>query len=621
MVVYSVHSLYKNPGIFLLAALFFATPAISAVPLDKSRYIGLDEVRPGANAWCLTVYEGTKIEKFGLEVISVVRNYEPGRNAIIVTSTDPRFVHTGPVAGCSGSPVYIDGRLAGALAFMLAPFNKDPLYGVTPIEEMLKAGEKQNTPDEHGHASLTAMPPDRKGSNMSAWNFARPIDLTAAADVFTRPTPAPQAMPNGASALPMVLSTSQLPAGAAERLNAACSQMGFVAASGISGSNTDANLAKNTNFEPGGVAVVPLIDGDLKATAIGTITDVVGDKVYAFGHAFLGMGATDMPLATGKVDTVVASLMRSFKLGEVLEVKGALTTDTATAVVGTIGKKAKTIPLTIKINRYNDTEIRTYHCRIVTNEILSPIMVMAAVSAAVQMRGSLPPEHSISYKVAFGLDSFAPLVFENVSSSDDASSMLKESIAVIGLCLNNPYKDVAITSIDIEAVIQPKNIIAHIWSLTLSDTTVKAGQTVSVSAVIEPYLAPKRTYTMNLRIPADLKPGDYELTITGAMGYEQFLRKTAPEKFRADNLPNMLAAMHNISQIRRDRLYLVFVLPASGVAIENAVLSDLPPSKAVVLQDDKRLLSARPWQNWIEQSVATDSIVGDSKTIRIKVEE
>ena len=143
------------------------------------------------------------------------------------------------------------------------------------------------------------------------------------------------------SALPMVLSVSQLPAGAAERLNAACSQMGFVAATGMSGSNTDANLAKNTNFEPGSVAVVPLIDGDLKVTALGTVTDVVGDTVYAFGHAFLGSGATDLPLATGKVDTVVASLMRSFKLGEMLEVKGALTADTATAVVGTDRQKGK----------------------------------------------------------------------------------------------------------------------------------------------------------------------------------------------------------------------------------------------------------------------------------------
>jgi hypothetical protein len=308
-------------------------------------------------------------------------------------------------------------------------------------------------------------------------------------------------------------------------------------------------------------------------------------------------------------------------VGEVLEVKGALTADTATAVVGVIGKKAKTIPLTIRINRYNDTESRTYHCRIVNNETLSPTMLMTAISSAVQMRGALPPEHSISYKVVVCPKGFAPVIFENVSSSDEGASMLKESVGMVGLCLNNPYAEVSIDSIDVEATIQPKNIIAHIWSLTLSDTTVKAGQTVSISAVVEPYLAPKSTYTVNLRIPADLKPGDYELTVTGAMGYEQFLRKSSPEKFRSDNLPNMLAAMRNLSQIQRDRLYLVFVLPASGVTIENAVLSDLPPSKAVVLQDDKRLLSARPWQNWIEQSVKTDSIVGDSKTIRIKVEE
>lgn len=379
----AAQSVYKKL-VLLLAIVMSASPVFSTeadkknstVPqearrLDKSKYISIDEVRPGMNAWCLTVYEGTKIEKFGLEVISVVRDYEPGRDAIIVKGTDPRFIYTGPVAGCSGSPVYIEGRLAGALAFGWS-FSKDALYGVTPIADMLKAGEAATTQR-------------KEGENLSAWNFANPLDLTAAADAFTRPKPAAQAAPSGASALPMVLSTSQLPAGVAEQLTAACSPLGFVAATGLSGTSADPNLAKNTNLEPGSVAVVPLVDGDIKVTALGTVTDVVGDRVYAFGHSFLGYGETDMPLATGKVDTVVTTLTRSFKIGAPLEVRGALTSDEATAVVGTIGKKATTIPLVMKIDRYNDTGIKTYHCRIISNEQLSPSMLMTAVSAATQM--------------------------------------------------------------------------------------------------------------------------------------------------------------------------------------------------------------------------------------------
>jgi hypothetical protein len=602
--------MYKK--LVIITLIFLAAPAaFSTQPLDSSKYIGIDEIKPGMDAWCLTVYEGTKVEKFGLEVISVVRDFEPGRNAILVKGTDPRFIHTGPVLGCSGSPVYIEGRLAGALSFMLTSFSKDPLYAVTPIDEMLRVGEKQVTQNT-GQAA--------ESKNLTAWNFASPVDLAAAANTFTQPEPAAQPSPSGAIPLPTVLVTSQLPAGAVSQLTTACSPLGFVPVSGLGGGSADANLAKNTNFEPGGTAVVPLVNGDLKVAALGTVTEVVGNKVYAFGHSLLGYGETDLPLATGQVNTVVASLMRSFKFGNALEVRGALTTDEATAIVGTIGKRAKTIPLTIRIDRYNDAS-RTYNCQMVSNEMLSPMMLLTALSAATSMRGPLPPEHCISYKITVGLDGFAPIVFENISSGDSASSMLKEGISTVGLLLNNPYQKVSILSVDIEAKILSRNIVSHIWSLALSDAKVKAGQTVDVSVVVEPYLAAKKTYDLSLRIPDNLKPGEYDLTVTGATGYEQFLRRSAPEKFRADNLPNLLEAIRNVADIRRDRLYLVFVLPASGVAIENAVLSDLPPSKAVVLQDDKRAMNFRPCQSWIEKSVPTDSIVGDSRTVHIKVEE
>jgi hypothetical protein len=180
---------------------------------------------------------------------------------------------------------------------------------------------------------------------------------------------------------------------------------------------------------------------------------------------------------------------------------------------------------------------------------------------------------------------------------------------------------VNINSVDVKAAILSKNMVSHIWSVTLSDTKVKAGQTVNVSVVVEPYLAEKKTYDLSLQIPKNLKPGNYELMLTGPRGYEQFLRKSAPERFRTDNLADLLSAMRNIASIRRDKLYMIFVLPPSGVAIENALLSDLPPSKAVLMQDDKRTLNLRPYQDWIEKAVTTDSIISDSKTVRIKVEE
>ncbi|NQT01633.1 MAG: hypothetical protein HQ580_06400, partial [Planctomycetes bacterium] len=132
---------------------------------DPAKYIGLDEIKPGMEAYCLTEYGVAGIEKFGLKVVDVVRDFEPGLDVILVSGTDERFIHTGPVAGCSGSPVYINGRLAGALAYAW-PYAKDPLYGVTPIAEMLKVGL----------GGQTAGSDQSTGQGLSVFDFSKPLD-------------------------------------------------------------------------------------------------------------------------------------------------------------------------------------------------------------------------------------------------------------------------------------------------------------------------------------------------------------------------------------------------------------------------------------------------------------
>jgi hypothetical protein len=589
---------------FILSVVLFCSAISASENLDKTKYISIDEVKPGMDAYCLTVYEGTKIEKFPLKVINIARNIEPGRNAILVEGLDPRFIHTGPVAGCSGSPVYIDGRLAGALAFGW-PFSKDALYGVTPIAEMHRAGEVETLPSCNSSISF---------------DFSKPIDLKVAVDSLLKPKPMSTSLPTGAGYLPTVLSASNLPVSAAQQLESSLSPLGFVPVTGMSGGDADPNLAKTTKLEPGSAIVVPLVDGDIKISALGTVTDVVGDKVYGFGHSLMGQGSVELPVATGAVNTVVASLQRSFKFGNALEIKGSLVADESTAIVANMGKKARTIPLSIKIDRFNDANVRTYKCQLANHEMMSPTMLMTTVQAATNMRGPLPPQHSISYKVRIGIEGLDPITIENVSTGDDAAAMLKDGVGSIALLMNNPYKKVCISSLDLEAKILPKSTLSHIWSVDMSDTVVKPGQEVTITSVIEPYLAPKQKFAQTLKIPENLKPGDYELLVTGSDGYSNFLKKAAPQRFIGDNLENLVSALRNLAEIRRDKLYCVLTMPASGVSIESETLEDLPVTKAVMLQDEKRTINMKPNQNWIEKSRQVGSVVSDSKTIKITVE-
>ena len=279
---------------------------------DPAKYISIDEIRPGMKAYCLTSYSGTKIEKFGLDVLSVVRNFGPGRDAILVKGTDERFIHTGPVWGCSGSPVYIDGRLSGALAFAYT-YSKDPLYGVTPIEEMLRVGQiSQSQPRAAQHGYVL--------------DFSKQIDFARIDKQITTPRLSRQRSLTGAIALPCPLVTSGLPAQVAEQLNALFEPFGLAVVSGVGG-GAGVNKDLDVQLAPGACLAVPLVTGDITMEAVGTATEVVGDKVYGFGHSFLGYGPVNLPMATGQVHAVVSSVARSIKLASVVKIVGAFTRD------------------------------------------------------------------------------------------------------------------------------------------------------------------------------------------------------------------------------------------------------------------------------------------------------
>ena len=214
--------------------------------------------------------------------------------------------------------------------------------------------------------------------------------------------------------------TSGLPAGVVEQLNNSVEPFGLMAVAGTGG--TDVNQAEDVQLTPGACLVVPLVTGDIEMEVIGTVTEVVGDKVYGFGHSFglryipFGYGPVDLPMATGKVHTVVSRVFRSFKFASALEIVGALTVDESAAVLGRVGAEAKMIPLTIKVDRYNDPERRVYNCRLANNQVLTPLVLRAVVAGATLMLGDLPPDHMIEYKVTIGLEGADHITFENVST-------------------------------------------------------------------------------------------------------------------------------------------------------------------------------------------------------------
>jgi hypothetical protein len=575
---------------------------------DPARYISVDEIKPGMEAYCLTVYKGTAVEKFGVEVLSVVHDFAPGRDAILVRGTDERFIHTGPVAGCSGSPVYIDGRLAGALA-MGWQFSKDPLYGVTPIADMLRVGSAAK---QAGGESLN----DGPGLTL---DFSRPIDFAQVEKKVLSPVSSSRGEFAGASVLPCPMVVSGMPESVTGDLDESLRPLGFMVVSGAGGGGR-ADVC-DIKPVPGACLAVPLVMGDITIDVVGTVTEVRGDDIYAFGHSFLGYGPVDLPMATGEIHTVVSSVIRSFKVGRSANVIGALRADESTAVRGKIGAEARMIPLTVNVSRYNDSQPRKYNCRIADNRMLTPRLLRAVVMSAGLFQGEMPPDNTVSYKGTIKTDGAGTVVFDNVSTGEGLNDAVRDTMSPLGLLMNNPYRQVRIKSINVDLDIREKDISSAIWSVGLSGSSVKRGDNLDVEVVTESVRSQKQKYNFNFTVPENTPVGTYQLIICGGLEYEEFLRKAVPHRFVPENLDTLVGVINRILGVGKDELHCVLVLPTGGVALEQAELPELPATKAMVLGDARRANTMQAFPGWIDKSVRTGTVIVDKKIMNVTVEQ
>lgn len=591
----------------LLFLLFLIVLPLSgtAVELDPEKYITLDEIEPGMEAYCKTIYNGLNVEKFDLKVLAVVRNYQPGRNAIMVMGLDPRFIHTGPVAGCSGSPVYIDGRLAGALAFGWS-YSKDPLYGVTPIEEMLEVGE--------GTKPELFLP-------VSVYDLSKPLDVDEIVTQMKKLSKPKFPALSMAEPLPSPLVCSGFSSESIDEFRDFFEPFGLipVTGSGVQTASVYQEAAGKAELKQGSTLSVPLVSGDISLASIGTVTDVRGDQVFAFGHSFFGSGPVDLPMATGVIHTVVSSVVRSFKFGSPLEVVGSLRADEAAAIRGVIGAEPQTVPLLISVDRYNDFQKREYNCQVAVDKNLTPLLVASATSGAISMLGELPKDHTIKYSGQIELENYDPVEFENMATMEGPGEFLQAVMATTTLLLNNPWDKPKLKSFKLYANVDNRNAAARIWSMNVSDDEVKPGETITIDIVLEGYSRIKDKYVIELTIPEGTKPGNYELSVMGGQMYDNFLKRNASHKFIPQNMESLIDSLNETLNIENGKLYATLSLPPSGIVIERSELPGLPQSKSMMLLDNKRPLQAKPQNRWILEEVETDSVVMDKKTVNIKV--
>ena len=616
-----------------LVCLVVVSAAASALLSGSARLSGataqmpIGEVRPGMVGIGHTVFDGTHVEEFKANIIGVLENViGTHRNLILAKLEGGPLANTGVIAGMSGSPVYIDGRLVGAVSYALGAFSKEPIAGITPIAEMTDSttfsdvrppGAKVKVEYPLTREGLTAA--FRKALNWNRPFAERPGDAQLAGvgsimgvsggDLGTLLRPI---------ATPLVMSGFE--PDVADVFTSAFRDQGFIPTGGTAAAGARfGEKPYEGPLKPGDAVGVMLVGGDLQLGATGTVTHIDGDRVYAFGHPMYNLGPTEFPMTRAYVYTVLPSLFSSMKLSTTGEVIGTVLQDRATAIAGRLGPPPRMIPvkLTLESSRRPN---ETFNFAVVNDQLFGPLMTYASILNTLG-----------SYERQFGSATFTvrgsakvkkhdAIAFNNIFSGDQAS--MAAAAYVVGpvtYLMGNDYEKVDVEGVDITFATTEEPKTATLERVWLDDPRPRAGRTVPLKVLFRTYRGDEVVRTLPIEIPANASGA---LSILVADG--QRLGITEQRETRAPQPRSVDQAIKVLNKGRRNNtLYVKLLGSDAGAVVNGELLSSLPPSVLSVLEGDRNGGNFNPLHSatLAEWELATEHAVTGSRTLSITVSQ
>ncbi|MBN2376634.1 MAG: hypothetical protein JXD22_09540 [Sedimentisphaerales bacterium] len=624
--------------VFCLFCLGAVQGAADETEFDKTRYIGVDELERGMQGYGLTVFQGSKIEKFDVEVVSVMRNYQPKGNAILIRCHDKRFDIAKMVQGVSGSPVYFKGRLAGAMAFGWI-MSEEPLYGVTPIREMLQVRRsgKLEKPVEGAAVSGQSRADRAFYQNMMREKLLsdEEVRLLAEQSGLARKSGS-DSNTMGMGMLPIGVSVSGLSGSAIAALRSHVPGLAFEVTGGgsgsigLSGAGQDGPQAgagqqdkvdeeNDPVFAPGGMLTIPLMLGDINGQVSGTITEVVGDEIFGFGHAWRGEGPARWPLGRGFVHTFVSRKDASFKLSNTMDVVGVIRTDESKGVYGRIGEKVEMADVDVEVEWLDTGTREVFHTKIAREQTIGALLASTAVLGAMLQRGELAREHTIYYGMDMDFDGMESISFENVTSGAFTAEIFDELAGTMKAVLQNPWEEVQLRRLKVHAKLATHDSMEVIKSVQTGRRVFEPGQEMQARVVLEPLRGEDRVVNVSLKLPADIVEGKYRVTVGSSHTYRQLLSAAQPQRFTVFKVSDVQRALQERLSVRRDRLYMSTTLKGSGLAIENDWLDDLPGSRRMLLEDESRTVMSSEFRPFLSSATKVEAVTVGQAVFEIEV--
>ncbi|HEY7162602.1 MAG TPA: SpoIVB peptidase S55 domain-containing protein, partial [Acidobacteriota bacterium] len=452
----------------------------------------LSEIKEGMTGVGRTVFKGSQIEEFQVEILGVLKNYLPQQNLILGMLKGGNLEETGVIAGMSGSPVYINGKMIGAVAYSW-PFAKTPIAGITPIESMLKA---QALPAEQ--------PPQAPPLEVANYYNFENLITNHFQDAQKVSTSLPQFGQVQLTPIAAPLTVSGFEPRILDRFTPLFSALGMQPVQGgaSAGSTTD---KLPPNLDPGSPVSVQLIQGDFDIGAIGTVTYRNQDKVLAFGHPFYNLGPINFPMATAQIYAVVPSLYSSFKVGSAGSVVGSVKQDLHSAIMGVMGSPSPMIPVTVKMNDGDEKE-RTFHFELANHKLLAPILLDFAFQNSILVTQLGYSESTLKVNGVIGVKGRAPVVIGNIFSGAGSFQSASQYVAsVLYALMTNEFQNLDVQDVHIDVETAMKRNESELMEVWLDRNEVRPGETVKLKAMYRPLQGEKKFEEFSIKIPDDVQ--------------------------------------------------------------------------------------------------------------------
>jgi hypothetical protein len=554
-----------------ITAVLLALTAVSPAPRAQTPFMPVSEIRPGMVATGRTVFAGTQLEEFRAHILGVLRNVlAPGRDLILARLEGGPLARTGVIAGMSGSPLTIDGRLIGAVSYSLGQFATEPIAGITPIAEMTDATQSGPMPPRlppvalawpYEHDTLTAI-------WARALSAGRPGAVQAQVPALGSALLRPVALPLSAAGVdPSLLSTLSPVFDAAGLLPLSVQPAG-------------AGTAAPDRLEPGGAIGVSLMSGDFEMGATGTVTHIDGPRVYAFGHPMYNLGPTRFPMTTAYVHVVLPSLLQSSKLASFGRVVGTLMQDRATAVAGELGAGPTLIPMTVQLKsgRLGD---RAFSFQLVRDTTFTPLLAYLAVANVLTSYERANGPASFRVSGTADVAGAGTLSFDDTFVGDQAIGPASLYIAgPLTQLTRNASAPVDISKITLTVTASEQTRHARIERVWLETPRPRAGERTTLLVALRTPTGEARVERIPLSLPAEVT-GPVDLLVADAARIAADDRRTRPS---ADWQP----AVELVRQFNRlppsHQLYVRLQQSRPGAVVTGEPMPGLPPSITTVLE-------------------------------------